>query len=205
LLADLRALARSLGHSGLWLHHDCTIAASYAPGRAGDVVGDLRGLGFDSVGLYTPIISAAMRRPPEETMPRYDDVVADVPALWDEVEGLGNLPAFPAVGPGWDGTPRSLGSGHPDNSAAQALVVRDETPAAFEQLVRAAAAWAQAHPDRPPVITVGCWNEWTEGQYLLPDTRHGHGMLKALARALGIADETHYAPSPAGELPHLEP
>ena len=61
----------------------------------------------------------------------------------------------------------------------------------------------RARPDRPPVLTIGCWNEWTEGQYLLPDTRHGHGMLKALARALDLEDPTRYAASPAGELSHL--
>jgi len=30
------------------------------------------------------------------------------------------------------------------------------------------------------VMVIGCWNEWTEGHYLLPDTKHGYGMLRAL-------------------------
>ena len=36
------------------------------------------------------------------------------------------------------------------------------------------------HPPVPLVLTVGCWKEWTEGHYLLPDNQHGYGMLKAL-------------------------
>lgn len=40
------------------------------------------------------------------------------------------------------------------------------------------------HPSIPLVVTIGCWNEWTERHYLLPDTRHGFGMLAALWRAL---------------------
>jgi Glycosyltransferase WbsX len=39
-------------------------------------------------------------------------------------------------------------------------------------------------PTLSPVLTIGYWNEWTEGHYLLPDTRHGYGMLRALERAL---------------------
>jgi hypothetical protein len=63
-------------------------------------------------------------------------------------------------------------------------IVVNETPAAFEALARAALAYLNAHPGIPPVMMIGCWNEWTEGHYLLPDTRLGYGMLRALARAL---------------------
>ena len=38
----------------------------------------------------------------------------------------------------------------------------------------------------PPILTIACFNEWTEGHYLLPDNRFGYGMLDALAEALGI-------------------
>jgi hypothetical protein len=65
-------------------------------------------------------------------------------------------------------------------------VAVDETPAAFEELVRAAVAYLRGRPDVPPVLTIGCWNEWTEGHYLLPDTRLGYGMPRALARGLGV-------------------
>jgi len=40
-------------------------------------------------------------------------------------------------------------------------------------------------PDVPRIITIACFNEWSEGHYLLPDNRFGYGMLEALAEALG--------------------
>jgi len=44
------------------------------------------------------------------------------------------------------------------------------------------------HKDVPPILTIACFNEWTEGHYLLPDNRFGYGMLDALAEAVGKSD-----------------
>ena len=35
-------------------------------------------------------------------------------------------------------------------------------------------------------MEIGCWNEWSEGCYLLPDLTYGYGKLKALAEGLGV-------------------
>jgi hypothetical protein len=40
----------------------------------------------------------------------------------------------------------------------------------------------------PNILTIACFNEWSEGHYLLPDNRFGFGMLDALAEALEIKD-----------------
>jgi hypothetical protein len=64
-------------------------------------------------------------------------------------------------------------------------VVRGDTPGAFEAFVKAAVGYARGQETSPRVLTIGCWNEWTEGHYLLPDTRFGYGMLEALASGLG--------------------
>lgn len=192
LLDDLRALARSLGHEGIHVHHDCTIAAAARPGQLREAVGDLAAMGFDSTGLYAPIAVASFRS--GEDMPQYDALAAGIVRdLWPEVEAVSELPFWPAVGPGWDTSPR-----YAQRARQPGVVVRDDTPGGFEALVRAALERSA------PVVTVGCWNEWTEGQYLLPDNRYGYGMLKALARALGLEDSTRYADSPAGELSHLQ-
>ncbi len=63
-------------------------------------------------------------------------------------------------------------------------IVVDETPAAFEAMARAALAFLNQRPEIPPVLLVGVWNEWTEGHYVLPDTRLGYGTARALGRAL---------------------
>ena len=41
------------------------------------------------------------------------------------------------------------------------------------------------HPEVPRILTIACFNEWSEGHYLLPDNRFGYGMLDALGEALG--------------------
>jgi hypothetical protein len=212
-LDELRAFAAKLGHAGIHFHLDCT-----QPVADGADVGDIAALGFDSYGLYNPIVLAGFRRPVDEELPDYGAVAADVVrSLWPEVDALSDLPCFPAVSPGWDAAPRH--NELPRRSAGNrgewpgTLVVVGETPGAFAALVRAALAYLNARPATPPILTIGCWNEWTEGQYVLPDTRLGYGMLEALANAVGRGREVvSYSspgadpwPGPAGPGPRLEP
>jgi hypothetical protein len=35
------------------------------------------------------------------------------------------------------------------------------------------------------ILNINCWNEWTEGSYLEPDTVHGTGYLEAVKKAKG--------------------
>jgi hypothetical protein len=88
-------------------------------------------------------------------------------------------------------------------SAARALSGRIERAGPVFRCARArrpplrgfrpdALAFVGERPAAQRVVTVGCFNEWTEGQYLLPDTDFGHGMLQALARARDIPDERTY-------------
>lgn len=37
----------------------------------------------------------------------------------------------------------------------------------------------------PRVLTVNCWNEWTEGSYLEPDTVNGFAYLEAVRDVFG--------------------
>ena len=37
------------------------------------------------------------------------------------------------------------------------------------------------------MIQIPCWNEWTEGSYLEPDTRYGYGFLQAVKNVFGVA------------------
>lgn len=117
--------------------------------------------------------------------------------------GLSGLPYWPSVAPGWDTSPRlaqPARPGTPDRSIWPGFpLCQGETPGAFEAFVRSAIAHLDQHSIDPRVITVGCFNEWTEGQYLLPDTDFGHGMLQALARARGLGDDrTYFATTGAG-------
>ena len=37
-----------------------------------------------------------------------------------------------------------------------------------------------SNPNGPRILTINCWNEWTEGSYLEPDTIHGMKYLEAI-------------------------
>ena len=180
LFDELRAFGRKLGHDGIHFHasqgsHQC--------------FGEAAEMGFDSYGLYNTIVMAGRDRPAEEELPEYGAVAADVVArLWPEVAARSPIPFFPSVSPGWDSSPRYVmpSRGEQPNRDAwpASTIVVNETPAAFEAMIRASFAYLNARPEIPPILTIGCWNEWTEGHYLLPDTRLGFGMLEALSRAL---------------------
>lgn len=206
LFAWLRELARSFGHPGVHLHANCTPAlarAGWMLDAAFDPLAQLGAVGFDSYGIYTSIVPAGFARPHEEELPEYATLVRQVAAeVWPALDGASPLPFFPSVSPGYDESPRTLpdvvpwwegaprsapperGS-EPDRTRwpGSGLVVVGESPVGFERHVRDGLDFLAARPGQAPVLTVGCWNEFTEGQYLLPDTRFGFGMLQALARA----------------------
>ena len=205
LFAELEGLARSMGHAGLHLHTPLGGEAGGHPKPSGPDQLPLEALGFKSYGAYTLLPAMADRRPVAEEVSRYDDVVADVIDIgWPELDGADALPFWPSVAPGWDTSPRLARPGRPaepDRRVWPGFPLCDgETPAAFEAFVRRALEYVGDRPVRDRVVTVGCFNEWTEGQYLLPDTDFGHGMLQALARAVGLPDErTYFATTGAGE------
>ncbi len=43
-------------------------------------------------------------------------------------------------------------------------------------------------PPKDRILTINCWNEWTEGSYLEPDTRQGMAYLEAVARVFRDAE-----------------
>lgn len=54
----------------------------------------------------------------------------------------------------------------------------------FERALRMAKQYVDTHDLPARLITVNSWNEWTEGSYLQPDDRTGHGYLEAVRAAL---------------------
>jgi len=81
---------------------------------------------------------------------------------------------FPQVGVGWDSNPRF--------KKLQEFILADNTPEKFEYALSKAKEFIDAHPDRPGLITINSWNEWTEGSYLEPDDIYGYGYLEAVKR-----------------------
>ena len=88
---------------------------------------------------------------------------------------------FPAIGPGWDNTPRVGIDGY---------VVVNNTPEKFKSLCRRALRRVSQYSDGHKIIFVKSWNEWAEGNYLEPDQRFGHGFLLALRDAIDQKEES---------------
>jgi hypothetical protein len=184
LLDDLRAFAARLGHQGIYFH-----AVVQEPGVAA-LLKDLEALGVQSYSIYNAVAMATGNIPDEVELLDYGALAANVVTqVWPEYDALSPMPCFPNINPGCDNAPRVLmrpRSAKPSRARWPGTpIVIDETPAGFEALARAALAYLNQRSHIPPVLTIGCWNEWTEGHYLLPDTKHGFGMIRALARALG--------------------
>lgn len=167
LLDELREFARKLGHKGIYFHAMCQ-----EPGVQ-PMLNDLAKTGVQSYSLYNAVAVAAGRRPDEEELPDYGVVAADtVTKIWSEFDAISTLPCFPNISPGCDNAPRVLMRPRGEQPSRKKWpgtpIVVNETPAAFEALARASLAYLNQRPDILPIVTIGCWNEWTEGHYLLP-------------------------------------
>lgn len=91
---------------------------------------------------------------------------------------------IPTVSTGWDTNPRFIQSELKQNSL-------EKSPAEYEKALRSAKAWLDKNvPDsKPKFMLINAWNEWTEGEYLEPDTTYGYEYLNATARVFGGAGQ----------------
>jgi hypothetical protein len=154
---------------------DGSAVGSAAGGAAGDAAGDggvsqentLRTLGFDSITNYQwcHLVPANMD---------YQSWGEKVQAFYEKYDREISVPYFPHVSIDWDNNPRYPGPAQP--------CVTGVTPEKFEGFLRKAKAYADAHPDQPPLVTINAWNEWSEGSCLEPDTYYKYGFLKAVKK-----------------------
>ena len=122
-------------------------------------------LGFDSLTHY---VFAHMMNPGRD----YNEIAADAEKLWYDLSKAYKAKYYPQVSVGWDASPRTY--------HYTGAITTNNTPANFEQALRKAKAFVDAHPDQAPLITVNSWNEWTETSYLMPCTMYGYGYLEAV-------------------------
>ena len=145
------------------------------------LVGDL---GFDSVTSYVWIHHARLEHTPETA---YSDVLERYLAYWDRAERDFNIPYFPNVTMGWDSSPRTVMSdiwapiGYPYTN-----IIGGNTPAAFKNALRLTKNRLDLSAG-PRIMNINCWNEWTEGSYLEPDTITGMAYLEAVRDVFGTA------------------
>ncbi len=97
-----------------------------------------------------------------------------------------DLPYYPNATMGWDSTPRA----HQDDPLEPAgypfmAKIGGNTPEAFKIGLVQTKAFLDANPSCGNIMNINCWNEWTEGSYLEPDTVHGTAYLEAIREVFG--------------------
>lgn len=177
-LDGLRAKAVAAGHPGV--HVNAVVwGRPILPGEeaAADPAALVRDLGFDSVTSYVWIHHVPL--PKQET--DYDMVRDEYLWYWSEAERRHAVPYFPNVTMGWDASPRAHQDDRFDASGYPFMnTISGNTPDRFRQALELTRRRLLAAPAGPRVVTINCWNEWTEGSYLEPDTRHGMAYLEAV-------------------------
>lgn len=104
----------------------------------------------------------------------YREITEDAKRCWADFSAKYKVPYYPHVSLGWDNNPRfySLRGG----------VVKNNTPEAVEEALRAVKAFVDGQNLPVPLITINSWNEWTETSYLEPDDLYGYGYLDAVKK-----------------------
>ncbi|MBM4090193.1 MAG: hypothetical protein FJ276_12345 [Planctomycetes bacterium] len=150
--------------------------------KPADAVQLVKDLGFDSVTSYVWIHHVSL--PNLQT--DYDDVRDAYFRYWNEADRKFGVPYFPNVTMGWDSSPRA----HQDDEFGNfgypfTNTISGNTPERFQEALAMTKRRLLARPDGPRILTVNCWNEWTEGSYLEPDTVHGMKYLEAMRAVFG--------------------
>ena len=172
-MAWLKREAQAYGHDGVHFQFVCWSGMGQnitgVDGKRMATTPDLvERMGFDSLTHYQFVHFTNIDRD-------YGEILVDVQKEWDRAGLSYSIPYFPHVSVGWDNNPRFR--------EFRGGIVKNNTPAAFEEALRAAKNFADAHG--VSLITVNSWNEWTETSYLEPDNLYGYGYLEAIKRVFG--------------------
>lgn len=147
-----------------------------------DPVKLVRDLGFDSVTSYVWIHYVGL--PDQQT--DYNYVRDRYFDYWARAATNFGVPYIPNVTMGWDPSPRADQSQTFDNSCYPFMnTIKDNTPANFCAALEMARQRLLARTNGLRILNLNCWNEWTEGSYLEPDTVHGMAYLDAVKQVFG--------------------
>lgn len=101
---------------------------------------------------------------------------------------FGEIQYFPNVTMGWDVTPRLIQSDKFDTFKGYPwtpVFNGDNTPQAFGAALLKAKKYIDNDNHKLKIVVLNAWNEWTEGSYLLPDTRTGTKYLEEIKKIFG--------------------
>lgn len=142
----------------------------------------VKDLGFDSVTSYVWIHHVPL--PKQQT--DYNFVRDRYFSYCDEARETFDIPYFPNVTMGWDASPRAHQDDPFDASGYPFMnTISGNTPERFKKALELTRERLLAAPNGPRILNINCWNEWTEGSYLEPDTVHGMKYLEAVREVFG--------------------
>ena len=138
----------------------------------------VKALGFNSATSYTWYHHASL----PDARNDYNIARDKYFSHWDKAKAEYGVPYFPNVSMGWDPSPRTNQNIVWDHNAGYPYtgILVNNTPENFKEALRLTKERLLADPNGPRILTINCWNEWTEGSYLEPDTIHGMAYLDAV-------------------------
>jgi hypothetical protein len=151
--------------------------------KPADPVKLVKDLGFDSVTSYVWVHHVGL--PQQQT--DYNQARDAYFNYWKGAEHLFGVPYYPNVTMGWDPSPRAdqrdeFGNfGYPFTNT-----ISGNTPERFKEALELTKKHLLEDKNGPRILNINCWNEWTEGSYLEPDTVHGLKYLEAIKAVFGV-------------------
>ena len=182
-LDRLRAKAVAAGLPGL--HLNAVVwgqAILPGEGKPADTAKLIKNLGFDSVTSYVWIHHVSL--PEQQT--DYNYVRDAYFKYWQTAEQQFGVPYFPNVTMGWDSSPRADQRDTFENVGYPFMnTISGNTPERFREALEMTKWRLLERKTGPRILNINCWNEWTEGSYLEPDTVHGMKYLEAIKSVFG--------------------
>lgn len=140
-------------------------------------------LGFDSATSYVWVHHNEIPEFPANSYAKFRELsVRD----FDSFTNHYDLPYFPNVSLGWDASPRTIQSDRYDHLGYPFTpILTENTSEEFKLALKQAKDFLDTGATKPQILTINSWNEWTEGSYLEPDTKHGMAYLEVIRDVFG--------------------
>lgn len=143
-------------------------------------------LGFSSTTSYVWIHHVYLNRYPETPYQYVEDKYFQYA---EEVLTKTNIPYYPNVTMGWDASPRCAKDAELKDYGYPCMArISENTPEAFKGALMRTKDLLAKNQKTNKICNINCWNEWTEGSYLEPDTIHGFAYLEAIKEVFGQKD-----------------
>ena len=138
----------------------------------------IKRLGFDSVTSYVWVHHVGLNKFPQTP---YQYVMEEYFKYCDKAVKQFDVPYYPNVTMGWDSSPRCDQSDQFANKGYPFMsTISGNTPEAFKEALIQVKQFLDQQPEKEKIFNINCWNEWTEGSYLEPDTIHKMAYLEAV-------------------------